>query len=185
MLATELNCQTLHAINKWLKEEEMGKKSTFGSVAEFLTWAGHQKITLGIKGSEGWKLIIEEDEVRLESSFYNVEATAPYGAFKAIGHLVQIGDEEVSGIVEFGFDEEGVFGIVNRRRCVASDSEKNLVNIIEAALDRLNEPVAVVVSSEDIEKISQFSAEEWLNLFDRCRDGVELMATREVMKAVE
>lgn len=162
----------------------MEKKSTFGTVAEFLNWAGHQKITLGIEGSKGWRLILEEGQVRIVSDFYNVMATAPYGAFKAIGHLVEIGDKEASGIVEFGFDEEGAFEVINRRRCVASDADKNVLAIIEAAPDRLNEPVAVAVSSEDIEKISQFSAEDWLSIFEKCRDGVELMAAREVMRAV-
>lgn len=184
MLAIELNFKTLHITKKWCKEEKMEKKFRFQSENEFLNWTGHEKITLEIEGSRGWELILEKGQtLRIESDFYNIMATQPYGAFKATGHLVEIGDEKVSGIVEFGFDGKGEIAVINRRRCVISDSEKNLVAIIEVAPDRLNEPVAVVISPNEFKKLSQFSAKEWLNLFEKCLDGIELMAARELMRA--
>jgi|GEM_PF-2104076 len=163
------------------------KKSTYPTLDSFLGWTGHDEIIIDIEGSKGWQLVLKKGEPpAIVSGFYDVRACKPYGAFMPCGHLVKVAEHEGSGIVEFGFGDDGDFGVVNRRRCVEGESlgEGRVVVVVtnDAAPDRINEPVIATALAEEKEKIAGLSAEQWSGVYDSCRDGVEMICARAVKK---
>lgn len=167
-------------------------KVEFSSMAGFLVWAMGRKPTTAsfpFNGSGQWNVVItcdgEGDESTLEitSGFYTVKAHGSYGAPMIVGHRVQFGGVEASGMVEFGFTQDDPLDmrVVNRRRITEHDElgeGKIILGTIQACPDRVDEPVAVVIKSSDLELFKKRSEEEWDFFANQLRDGVELMAMR-------
>jgi len=157
----------------------------FETAEGLLAWAGVQGNhgVMPIEGSKGWDLHIrggEKAPVSIESDFYNIEARPPYGAFMIVGHCFSFGDHEVSGEIRFAFND-GKPVVENRRRITAKDSlgeGHKIIDVINVQPDRVEEPVAVVITEADEEQYSSLGADAWLDLLDGVRDGAEAEAVR-------
>lgn len=131
---------------------------------------------------------ISKDKVRLTSGFYNVEAGGDYGAPMITGHLVEFGSQMVSGFVKFGF-KDGRLQKLERRRLTSKDSlgqDETLAAVTnDAHPDRVNEPNAVVFKSDDFDAIRGMTPEQRYIASEALRDGVELIALRELFRYVD
>ena len=157
--------------------------TTFPSLEAFLKWTGHSGINFPLPKGEGWEVQLSKDEgVKITSTFYYVEGDPTgYGAPKIFGHLLSLGEEMVSGLIEVGPNGD----IVNRRRVVEDDKldeNQKITEVIIAQLDRVIEPVAVIISG-GIENYSK-DQEIWNKAIIAARDGVELMALQAVMAQI-
>ena len=156
--------------------------TTFPSLEAFLKWAGHSGINFPLPNGKGWEVQLSKDRARITSTFYYVEGDpSGYGAPKIFGHLLPLGEEMVSGLIEVGPNGE----IVNRRRVVEDDKldeNQKIAEVIIAQPDRVIEPVAVIISGE-IENYSK-DQETWNKATIAARDGVELMALQAVMAQI-
>lgn len=159
---------------------------TFETLEGFSNW-----LNIGEKsaqfpfGPKGWIVVISSPEDGLgntviRSPYYEVKSAAPYGAPKIFGHLIDFGGGKASGVVVVSPE-----GIINRRRLTVNDSltgGQTLVCITnDAAPDRLEEPVAIVAEGD----FSSLTDADWLGLVFKARDGVEVIAIREVAKWVK
>ncbi len=163
-----------------MSEEEKGKGSTeFPSLKGLLEWAGRPKISFPLPNGNGWTVILDENGVLITSDFYEVKGDPDgYGAPKPFGHLLPLGDEMVSGLVEIGSSGE----ILNRRRVVSDDrieDNQRILKVIQAQPDRVVEPVAVIISGT----LDDYSMDPktWNKATLNARDGVELAAIQAVM----
>ena len=163
----------------------------FNNVMNFLLWLGQEgnSVEFPFPGGKGWVVRIKggsAPSVSIESSFYKVEGAPPYGAPKIVGHMVDFGGYQAAGVVELGFDETtGQPKIVNRRRLVEGDElaeGKVVIGVTDAWPDRVDEPTAVVLSMAELTAWKELDAEDWVELADSARDGVELMAIRAVRR---
>jgi len=150
----------------------------------FEKWIGatEENVVVFPFGPKGWTVKVAKSEEGLgntiiTSSFYEVKSSAPYGAPKIFGHLIAFGEGMASGVVVVS-----PTGIKNRRRLTDTDSLTDgqaLVCITNAAApDRLEEPVAIVAEGD----FSQLTDSDWLAMIFNARDGVEVIAIREVAK---
>ena len=152
--------------------------TTFGDPSGFLAWfdQGGKLVEFPL-GPKGWKIQIgpRAEDTRIISSFYTVESRPPYGAWKICGVLVDFGGHQASGVIELGFDGEKP-AITNRRRLTKEDrlsNNKKIVEVIESHPDRVEEPVAIVIRKDDIERFQKLKNNDWLALLDSTRDAIE------------
>jgi hypothetical protein len=157
----------------------------FETTEGLLAWAGvlGNHGVMPINGSNGWDLHIrggEESPISIESGFYDIEARPPYGAFMIVGHCFPFGDREVSGEIRFAF-KDGKPVVESRRRITEKDSlgeGHKIIDVIIVQPDRVEEPVAVVITEADEGQYASLEADAWLELLDNVRDGAEAEAVR-------
>jgi hypothetical protein len=85
---------------------------------------------------------------------------------------VDFGGHQASGVIELGFDGEKPT-VTNRRRLTGEDrlsDDKKIVEVIEAQPDRVEEPVAIVIRKDDIERFQKLKNNDWLALLDSTRE---------------
>ena len=171
-------------IQEQQKMSEKEKGSTeFPSLDGFLEWAGHNEIKFPLPNGKGWTVVLSKEKgVLITSDFYEVRGDPDgYGAPKPFGHLLPLGEEMVSGLVEVGSSGE----IVNRRRAVTDDrigDNQEILEGIQTQPDRVNEPVAVIITGS----LADYSSDPkvWNQAINNARDGVELMAIQAVMTRI-
>ena len=107
-----------------------------------------------------------------------------------MGHHVDFGGQQATGVVEFGFatitvdkNEVVVLKVLNRRGLTKHDvlgEDRTLVTITaNAQPHRLSgEPVAVVVETGLDVRIAALSAEDRLAVYGRVDDGLDMEALR-------
>ncbi|MDO8241183.1 MAG: hypothetical protein Q7T51_04355 [Candidatus Moranbacteria bacterium] len=166
----------------------------FGDPEGFLAWfAQGGKVVKIDLGPKNWALQVGPrlEDTKFLSPFYNcaIESRPPYGAWKVCGFKLPFGGELVCGVVNFAFDASNKPVMSSRRRTTENDALPDghmIVGVIEATPDRVEEPSAVTISVADTEKFKKLKADEWLELYDTVRDGVEreaVMALRRWLKA--
>lgn len=157
--------------------------TSFPSAEDLLKWSGHEEITFPYPGGKGWIVKITKDAVPITSQFYEVRGDPKgYGAPKIFGHLLPLGDKEISGLIEVGPKGE----IKNRRRATPGDKlteNQKIIGVIITQPDRVIEPVAVIIS-ESLENYSKDPA-VWMSAILNARDSLELAAQQAVLKEIE
>lgn len=165
----------------------------FDTFVAFREWANLQPgDTLTFPASDlsdKWLFVVRDSTTDIDSPWYLGRFVAPHGALKSDGINFQFGGQEVSGVVEFGLNDDGEVVVTNRRRVTSQDVfdevAQYFVGVIIAQPDRVLEKVAVVVNKTAIDQARSLTAEQRLSLYGRVRDSLELQAVREFFRWVD